>query len=225
MTKTTNRILAIAAALLAAGVSAQAADIDVAPAAYDWSGFYIGGQGGYAFGDADHSFSNGAPDGDSKPDGFFGGLHAGYNAQINSIVLGLEVDAELAGIDGTFQEPAAATSSGSTDIKAQGSLRGRVGLAYDRLLPYLTGGLALADVDYGGGPLGGPCCGYSKSPLGYTIGAGIEYALTDMVSTRLEYRYTDFGTKRGGLAPTFPGVTMPVDLETHAVRLGLSIHF
>jgi outer membrane immunogenic protein len=216
-------VVAVSMALVGLGGKAWAADPTVS--AYDWSGFYLGAQGGYAFGDADHSFSNGAPSDNSDPEGFFGGLHVGFNHQMDGFLLGLELDAELADIDGSFNNLTGITSSGSTDINAQGSLRVRAGLPMDRFLPYLTGGVALADVDYGGGPAGGPCCGYSKTPLGYTIGAGLEFAITDALSTRIEYRFTDFGSESGGLSPTFPGVAMPVDLETHAVRWGLSWHF
>ncbi|MGH8498727.1 MAG: outer membrane protein [Methylococcales bacterium] len=203
--------------------AASAADPVVDPG-YDWSGLYIGGQVGYAWGNADHDFSNGAPSDDSSPDGFLGGAHIGYLHQMDLLVLGLEVDVEGTDINGSFNNTTGGTSSGSTDINVQGSARARLGLAMDRWLPYITGGVAIADVDYGGGPAGGPCCGYSKTSVGYTIGGGLEYAFTDSFSARVEYRFTDFGKESGGLSPTFPTVNMPVDLETHAVRFGISFH-
>ncbi len=218
-----HTLLLATAALLAPLSFANAADVDIS--SYDWSGPYLGIQGGFAFGDASHSFSNGAPSDNSDPEGFLGGVHAGFNGQLGDILVGLEVDAELTGINGSFNNTTGGTSSGSTDINSQGSLRARIGLPMDRLLPYITGGLAAADVDYGGGPSGGPCCGFSKTALGYTLGAGIEYAITDSITTRVEYRYTDFGSESGGLSPTFPTVSMPTDLETHAVRFGLSFQF
>ena len=208
--------------VLSMSTGVQAADMDsISP--YDWSGVYIGGQIGYAFGNADHTFSNATPSDNSKPDGVLGGVHAGYLFQQDMIVFGIEADLEGTGVKGTFQNATGGTSSGSTDIDLQGSVRARLGYAMDRVLPYITGGIAIADVDYRGGPVGGPCCGYSKTAVGWTIGSGVQYAFTDMISGRIEYRYTDFGKKSGGLSPTFPTVTMPVDLETHAIRVGISV--
>ena len=192
---------------------------------HDWTGLYVGAQVGYAFGDADHSFSNGAPSDNSDPEGVFGGAHLGVMLQSNQLVFGLEGDIEVTDIDGSFQNTTGATSSGSTEIDLQGSIRARVGYAFDRFLPYVTGGLAIADIDYGGGPAGGPCCGYSETSLGWTIGAGVQYAFSNSVSARIEYRFTDYGEESGGLSPTFPGVTMPVDVETHAIMAGVSFHF
>jgi outer membrane immunogenic protein len=204
--------------------SASAADLAV-DSGFDWTGFYLGLQGGYAAGDAKHDFSNGAPSDNSSPDGVFGGLHAGYLFQQDVFVFGLEGDIEAADINGNFNNLTPITSSGSTDINWQGSGRLRLGYATGQFLPYLTGGIAFADVDYGGGPAGGPCCGFSKTTIGYTVGAGLEYAISDVLSANVEYRYTDFGKESGSLNPTFPGVNMPVDLSTHAVRLGVSYHF
>lgn len=190
---------------------------------YSWSGLYAGGQIGYGFGDTSHTFSNLAPGGDSSPDGFLGGVHIGYMMPMDQIVLGVEGDFEATGMDGTYQNPTAATSSGSTDINWQGSVRAKVGYNMGQYLPYVTAGVAFADVDYGGGPVGGPCCGYSATATGWTAGAGINVAFSDAVFGGFEYRYTDFGTESGGLAPTFPAVIMPVDLQTHTFRVSLSV--
>jgi outer membrane immunogenic protein len=210
--------------LLVFAGSASAAD-PVVDLSYDWTGLYIGLQGGYAAGDADHEFDNGAPSDDSNPDGVFAGIHAGYLFQRDAIVFGLEGDIEATDISGSFDNLTGIGSSGSTEINWQGSGRLRLGYATGQFLPYLTGGIAIADVDYGGGPSGGPCCGYSKTAVGYAIGAGLEYAFSDSLTARAEYRFTDFGSENGGLAPAFPTVNMPVDLSTHAIRAGVSYHF
>lgn len=215
--------------LQALAVPALAAD-PVDPS-FDWSGAYLGVQGGYAFGEANHNFYRGAPtpldptQQDSSPKGMFGGLHLGFNHQMNNVLLGLEADAELAGIDGSYNDPGPPGSSGSTEIDWQGSVRARIGMPMDRLLPYLTGGLALASADFTGGPPLNPCCGYSETLVGYTLGAGLEYAVTDSVTARIEYRFSDFGEVRGNLLPSQAAVTMPVDVEVHAIRVGLSWHF
>lgn len=193
--------------------------------AADWTGFYIGAQAGYLWGQSDHSFSNGAPSDSSDPKGAVYGAHIGYNHQFNTIVVGLEADAEKTGADGSFNNTTGGTSSGSADINWLASVRGRLGYAIDDFLPYVTGGAAWAGYDFGGGPAGGPCCGYSETIVGWTAGGGLEYAISTRFSARLEYRYTDFGQASGPLLPSFPGVTMPVDNKTQVVRLGVSFHF
>jgi len=192
--------------------------------AADWSGFYLGVQAGYLFGQSHHRFSNAAPSDDSDPNGVGGGLHAGYNFQFDSIVVGPEADFEGTSVSGHFDNRSGITSSGSAELRWQSSLRGRIGYAIGAFLPYVPAGAAFGDYEFGGGPTGGPCCGYSDTLTGWTAGAGIEY-LMDRVSLRVEYRYTDYGKASDGLAPFFPGVSMPVDNQTHAVRVGVSFHF
>ncbi len=227
MIKRSNALAAVlSGALIASSGSAGAGEMaSQTMTPHDWSGLYAGVQVGYAFGDADHSFSNGAPSDDSNPEGVLGGIHLGVLLQSNQLVFGIEGDFEVTDVDGSFNNPTGLGSSGSTEIDLQGSVRARIGIAANRFLPYVTGGLAVADVDYGGGPGGGPCCGYSKTSLGWTLGAGVAYAFSNSVSTRLEYRFTDYGTESGGLSPSFRGVTMKTDLETHTIMGGVSFHF
>lgn len=193
--------------------------------AADWTGFYIGGQVGYLWGQSDHSFPVNAPSDNSDPKGAVYGAHIGYNHQFDAIVVGVEGDVEKTRADGSFNNTTGDTSSGSAEINSQASVRGRLGYAIGEFLPYVTGGVAYADYDFGGGPSGGPCCGYSETLVGWTLGGGLEYAISTRFSARLEYRYTDFGRASGGLPPDFPLVTMPVDNKTQVVRLGISFHF
>lgn len=193
---------------------------------FSWTGFYVGVQGGYGFGSADHTFDNGAPSDDSDPDGFLGGVHVGYNYQMDQFVFGAEADVEYSDIEGSFENLTGITSQGATEINWQGSIRARLGVAMDRTLIYATGGVAFADVDYSGGPAGGPvCCGYSETRTGWTIGGGAEHAFTDKLTARIEYRFTDFGEADDALNPAFPDVDMATDLDIHAVRVGLSYKF
>jgi outer membrane immunogenic protein len=234
-------------ALLSTGASAWAADLGpyrslkdapVVPLVpvFSWTGFYIGAQAGYEWGSADHSFRQlglpipGVPSGDSSPEGFIGGGHVGYNWQTGKFVLGIEADFEGGNVDGSFfavHPVSTLTSTGKSSLNWQGSVRGRLGYAIDRTLFYFTGGWAFADFDFRGGELPPACCGYSETLNGWTVGGGVEHALTIMpnVSVRAEYRYTDFGSASGPLKPVDPGVQMPVDLTSHAVRLGASFHW
>ena len=202
------------------------APVVVTPAAYDWSGIYVGLQAGYILGNADHSFSNGAPSGDSSPDGFIGGGYVGYNWQIGNTVFGVEGDIEGGDVNGSYSNATGATSVGTSDLNWQASVRARLGYATGRYLLYVTGGWAYGDFSFGGGPTPLPVSGgYSQSLNGWTAGGGVEAMLAANWIGRIEYRYTDFETASGTLAPGFPGVTMPVDVDTHAVRLGLAYKF
>jgi outer membrane immunogenic protein len=191
----------------------------------DWSGPYVGLQLGWAFGDGDASFDNGAPSLNYDMDGFVFGAHAGYNMQFNTLVAGVEGDIEWSGIDGADGSAAGITSAGSAETNWQGSIRGRIGAAFDRALVYTTGGAAIADVDVDGGPLGGPFSDFSETTWGWTVGTGVEVAVGGNLTTRLEYRYTDFGDVEGSVAPAFPATEETVDISNHAIRAGLTYGF
>ncbi|WP_026606932.1 outer membrane protein [Methylocapsa acidiphila] len=186
-------------------------------APYSWSGLYIGGQIGYAWGDLNSStigyaaptitsgaFFLDAPS-NSNPQGVIGGVHLGYNLQIGQWLLGLEGDVDGTSVSKTvnaatfFTPPidAAFVTPGfgatvHTTSPIQGSIRLRAGFAWDRALLYATGGAAFASVkttysDYYGFD------SISRTRAGWTVGGGIDYAVTDNWSVRAEYRYADFG--------------------------------
>lgn len=216
--------------LLATSGSALAADLAVpVDPVYDWSGPYIGIQGGYAWGDStSKAFGNLGPGtvttADLDPDGWFGGLHAGYNFQTNgNIVWGLEGDINLADIDsGNVTTLPGEFHSGQMDWN--GSARVRLGFAFDRLLPYLTGGLAFGgyEVDFNHT---GDSGSLDDTMVGWTVGGGFEYAFTDSLTTRVEYRYTDYGDMDGSVFPLFPLESQSADLKTQDVRVGITFNF
>ena len=233
-------VVALSAAMLA--TTAFAADLPArksAPSpvftpapAYSWDGLYLGLQagavwdrvssnnnyGGYGylaaplFPVASTSLWYGYNTGASTKSGFVGGGHAGYNWQMGAFVLGAEGDLEGASV-----------WSGSL----RGSLRGRLGFALDRVLFYGTGGLAFGGGDgssaYGayGYNYGGAS---SSTRLGWTVGAGVEYLITQNWSAGLEYRYSDFGANNAtGYWGGNPGGN--ARLTEHALRARLSYHF
>ena len=151
MTKVQNvcRAIALASGMMLSATTAFSADLGgpsrsmkdgpYEPVALSqWSGFYVGLQGGYLWGDARHSFSNGAPSDNSDPDGFIGGGHIGFNLQSGGIVYGIEADFEGGDVNGGFTNVTGATSVGTVDLNWQGSVRARLGLAHDRTLFYVT---------------------------------------------------------------------------------------
>ena len=223
-----------AAALAFAGQPATAADVPgpiykgpatVAPI-FNWTGFYVGLQLGYGWGSSRHTFSNGAPPGNSDPNGILGGAHIGANWQTGSVVFGVEADIEAADLTGSYTNLAGITSSGSANLRWDASLRGRLGFAFDRSLLYVTGGWAFGNYRLGGGPAPAPpCCGYSADVNGWTAGLGWEYMFGPNFTGRVEYRHTDYGTVTGALVPFFPGVLMSVRNTTDVVRTALSYKF
>ena len=202
----------------------------IAVAAQDWSGAYGGLTLGYVDHRAGHTFSNGAPSGNSDPTGALYGGFLGYALQSGQTVYGAEIDIEGNTASGSYTQTTGATSGGSADGKWQGSVRGVLGFAGtlggNPALYYATAGWAHGEFDLQGGPSGGFVGnGYSQSMDGWTVGIGMDSSLGGNLSLRTEYRYTDFGSANGTLAPGFPGVTMPVSVEQHAFRVGLRMNF
>lgn len=201
-------LLAGAAALSLGFVSAaQAADpiiyeqppVMMPAAMYDWSGFYAGLTGGYATGDADWSAT--LPDGGSfDVDGAFIGGVAGYNVQNGAWVYGVEGDLVWSDIDGS--DVALDGDGISGEINWMGSVRGRLGYAFDNILPYVTAGVAFGDTDVS---IVGPGFAASDSQMhvGWTAGLGVEVGVTQNISASLEYRYTDLGSEDYDFAPSF----------------------
>lgn len=198
-------------------------------AAQDWGGLYGGLTTGYVSLDASHTFSNGAPSGSSDPDGALVGTFVGYGIQSGNTVYGVEADLEWADASGSFVNLAGATSAASAELNWQGSVRGVLGYAgtmFSRpTLFYGTVGYAYGDFDFRGGPAAAPTNAFSDGVDGWTVGFGFDRRFSANMSLRAEYRYTDYGTASGTLAPAFPAVVMPVSLNEHAVRVGLRLDF
>jgi outer membrane immunogenic protein len=236
-----RRILLASVGAIALAGSAFAADLPsrapppvyVPPAPiFTWTGFYIGGQVGYAWGKNNVNFGDNFGDFDSfsyNTSGVIGGAHVGYNLQLSQFVIGLEGDVDgtsqrksfsqsmlfgsslVTGAFGGLAGPLTGTGTFAVNHSIEGSIRGRVGYAWDRVLLYATGGVAFggfnssvsgnfagfvtADTTSGLAPFG-PIGGSSSSSatrVGWTVGGGLEYAVTNNWSIRAEYRYTDFG--------------------------------
>ena len=228
------RISAAAIALLLSSTAAFSADLAPAPVEpvapvvlpFSWTGFYAGANVGYAFGGRD---TVGIHDPDFLGDigkltgkGFLGGLQAGYNYQFDNIVVGIETDFQGAQIKDTVHGVVAgAPGRARSDIKWYGTLRPRIGYAYDRFLIYATGGLAYGNIDYKLS-YDGASFSDSNTKVGWTAGAGLEYAFTDNLSGRIEYQYVNFGsyTVRGSVT-----LHSMASLDFHAVRLGVNYKF
>jgi outer membrane immunogenic protein len=168
---------------------------------FTWTGFYLGGQVGYAWGTqkANVELPNGIIFASRSAEGVIGGGHVGYNYQVNQWVLGIEGSVDGTSLSKTFTPtgqifplfPAFGVTY-KTSVPIEGSIRGRLGVAWDRVLLYATGGVAFAGVEQ---TFTSPVRSLSQSTtrVGWTVGAGLEYAVTNNWSVGVEYRYSDFG--------------------------------
>jgi outer membrane immunogenic protein len=203
-----RRNFGYAAVLLAAStLAASAADLPSrasAPSpfnprpAFTWTGFYIGAGLGWA--QTNNTYEAGAVTNaltairsfpTLKKDGVSGGAMLGYNYQIGQVVLGAELDAQAL-ITGKVRYVPIAGEVLTAHTNWVGSLRGRLGYAFDNVLLYATGGLAFASpkstltttsISYGLG---------SGVRWGWTLGAGAEYAFNNNWIVGLEYRYAEY---------------------------------
>jgi outer membrane immunogenic protein len=194
-----------------------AADVAIDPAAYDWSGPYVGVTAGYGFGDSRHTADGGDTSGDFTIDGILGGVTAGWNHQADALVFGIEGDISASDIHGI--EPDACDVPGcESDIDWLGTARLRAGFAMDSLLVFASGGLAVGGVS--AQILDGEFSG-DETRFGWTAGGGVEWAATESLSFKVEYLFVDLGSFGYGPAPQN---TADFD-ENHIVRAGVNWHF
>jgi outer membrane immunogenic protein len=222
---------AVATAFLATSVvTAHAADLGPmvtkappAPIYYNWTGFYLGVNLGGSWGHQSADLFEGGEDvfgASTNPNGVIGGGQIGYNWQFynnwgwgNAWVLGLEADIQGSGQRDTrdfdFLVPALSPDSfaGSVEDKLEwfGTVRGRVGIAFDRVLPYFTGGWAYGNRKFdgtvtaftpGGVPIASTAFSTSSNlSNGWTVGGGVEWAFWDHWTAKFEYLYIDFGNR------------------------------
>jgi outer membrane immunogenic protein len=211
------------------GMPVKAPPAPVAPA-YNWTGFYLGGQIGYGWGSAYQEGANGFGDtGNYDISGIVGGGTAGYNWQFGgSWVLGVETDFSGADITGTGASSLTynCTTTGCyNDIHWFGTVRGRLGYAWNNVLLYGTGGFAYGSAEAGIVGCPGGFCG-TNEVNGWTAGGGIEYGLAPNWSVKVEYLHVDMGrynfTMAGGCAGT-GGCVSPAVFDL--VRGGINYHF
>jgi len=215
-------------------VSANAADMYRAPeaaggykdgpayVAADWSGFYVGGNGGYAF-DAQNRH------GGILDDGGFGGGQIGYNWQgiwHPNLVLGVEADIQGTGIDNKSVVPFPNGNFANHEISVDyfGTVRGRLGYAAGPLLVYGTGGFAYGGVDNRFSvPATGNTGATNTTQPGFVAGGGVEYKFLPGWSVKAEYQYIDLD--HDDIVATSGKVVRTKDAELNTVRAGINYHF
>ena len=215
--------IALLTTSFAACIAAYAADLPmepaykapvVAPRVYNWTGFYIGANGGYGWGQQDpYNILSSRFDPFSVPfSGWMLGGTLGAQIQTGHVVLGVETDIDWAKITGSANViptiggvlpggclgAVGCATSLTTNITSMGTGRLRVGYALDNWLLYGTGGLALLNASTSVSTVGGiacttallsAACSGTSSRIGAAAGAGIEYGFTPNLSAKLEYLY------------------------------------
>ena len=187
-----------------------------APAAIainNWTGFYIGAMGGY--GQEDSS------DIGTLSGGFAGGT-AGYNWQTGNLVLGVEADAAWSDV-GASVTGLGGLAAASAKIRDMGTVRGRIGYAFDQVLIYGTAGYAWAD-NRMTATLLNVSISDSHFHSGWTAGAGVEFMVAPKWSVKAEYLYRSFQ----GETYNFPGIAVGVasgTLNLNSVQVGVNYHF
>jgi outer membrane immunogenic protein len=226
-------LLAGAGAVAACGMShAYAADAVVQPVeevvvvdTFSWTGFYVGANLGYGWGDSDHLAGpdSGTGINDLDIDGVFGGGQVGFNYQMNQFVLGVEADIQASGIEGSCV--AGVCGGGgppdtSQEIDWFGTVRGRVGFAAGEWMPYVTGGYAFGEATRTTGAGGGASS--DQGIDGWVAGVGVEWAFSPNWSAKAEYQYIDFGEETYDFPVGFDPI---VEQTINTVRIGVNYRF
>jgi len=205
--------VACAAPAVADGRSARVAYDEGRPA-ISWAGYHVGIQGGFSTWTTEHLFAGGVSSGDFDFSSGFLGASWGSTWQRGALVYGFDSDVSFADTSRDHAGLGCGAGTCFTDLRYFGTSRVRLGYALDRMLVYATGGLAYASVR-----AGNTTDRETKTRYGWTLGAGIEWALAPKWSAKLEYQHLDFGD---GHNYSTAGSGVDVDLSADVVRLGLN---
>ncbi|MGQ0484230.1 MAG: outer membrane protein [Hyphomicrobiales bacterium] len=188
---------------------ALAADTDFS-APYDWSGFYAGGHIGQSWAEG-RFFVDTVGSFGFEADTLRFGVFAGYNHVTDGILLGIEADISFGEADDAF------SVIDDFDIEPEATLRLRLGLPEERILPYVTLGVALADADASDVNFGNA----SELHLGLAAGVGLEFALTHAITLRGEYLFESFGKTTYEIA----SFNDTAEWDEHVLRAGVTYKF
>jgi outer membrane immunogenic protein len=251
-----QKIIFKGAAVLALAITASApASAGPAYGTANWSGFYVGVNGGYGWNAGNmgnnvvdvcaagwctpSAITTNVPVAAPSANGGFGGGQLGYNVQSGHAVFGIEADIQGSGISGKSSSSFGGSSwldpysySAKYNLDYFGTVRGRLGLAFDSTLLYATGGFAYGGISYSGAAtftpsVWGPAFDFKKSATdtGYVVGGGVEHKFSPVWSVKAEYQYINLGTEQvSGAYYCCSGYnnTLKFDNSFHTLRVGLN---
>jgi outer membrane immunogenic protein len=237
-----KRIFVVGALLFASVEVVLAADIatpspPTPPSSYfpttapiNWGGFYIGVNGGYGFGTSKWTAAAASPAaggtiGSFNTSGLLVGGTLGLNLQANAFVFGVETDGDWTNLNGSSSNGycSSVTANATCETKSDwlSTARIRIGYAFNQILVYGTGGIAFGDIQSGLNP---PATFGSSINVGWTAGAGIEYAFAQNWSAKIEYLYINLGNVSCPVN-CGPAVPFTVPLAENVIRAGVNFKF
>ena len=191
----------------------------VASAGSDWTGFYIGADagGGAVVNDIGLPIVGGVDFNGIGGEGALGGLMAGYNHQMNNIVLGLQGEVGYNNLRTTLEIPGLGTADAQQGLVA--SLSARAGLLVTpETLAYIIGGYSYSKYKVDASIFGAGS--FKQNYDGFHIGGGLEAMISPNATVRVEYRYTSYGSEDWGT-----GGAIDVSPSTHTGTVGVAWNF
>jgi len=217
------------AALLRLSTAAHAADLgwnsgtspmySAAPAS-SWEGFYAGINAGYGWGTLTRQPSVGGAKADYNSSGWQFGGQAGYNMDMGGVVLGGEADIQMSSIG--YEQDMGATGKFKSGTDVYGTIRGRAGMTFGAVMPYVTAGFAAGRGSASLTDTANVVTSQSANHVGWTIGAGLEAQASEQISLKAEFLYVDLGTQ------TYNGLpigSQDITQRFGVVRAGLNYRF
>ena len=236
--------LAVAGPAVAADMPAKAPVYKATPtvgmAAYNWTGFYVGGHAGWGWSDEDWfipltpiNIAAGCPGcpvsaGSQTANDWLAGGQVGINYQVGSWVWGVEAQASWTRLEGSHGVPPFPVFTDHSKTDFLGTVAARFGAAWDRTLLYVKGGGAWAHDRFWQSTATIPIVNsVTDTRWGWMAGVGVEFAFLDNWSVKVEYDYLDFGTRRETLAATCTGCSFEYDITQtiQLVKVGINYRF
>jgi outer membrane immunogenic protein len=191
---------------------------------YSWSGFYVGAHAGGGWSERCFTLL-GVTEGCHDADGWLAGGQLGFNFQSGQFVFGVEFSGSWTDINGSHAALAIPADSYHSDIDSILLFTGRVGLAFDRLLLYVTGGAAWVRDEFRYVSPAVGTASIDQSRTGWTIGAGLEYGLASNWSIAAQYNFVDLGDRDITFGAPFVPFTVGVERELHLATVRLNYRF
>jgi outer membrane immunogenic protein len=212
--------------VMAADMGVKAPVLKAPPAPFSWTGCYVGAHFGSFF--AEENWTGAALNTQEPTDLVVGG-QVGCNYQVSNWVFGVQGDYGSTNASSTAVDQVFGTLTDRSKIDSLASVTGRIGYALDRWLPYVKAGGAWTHDKYDMFTTGtyAPFSAASATRGGWTVGAGIEYAIVSNLSMFFEYDWYDFGTTTNSFAVVGGGPPLSIDIKERdsVVKVGLNWTF